>query len=93
MIIISRFLCGAFVGAEFTLAPAYFGQSYSEYVAASKQLGKKQENRVKAKDVLNAAHSISMALGTAVGTGKRPEWAGWDLAAMDNLDFVYCAIV
>lgn len=73
MIIFSRLLHGAFVGAEFTLAPAYFGESYSEYVTVSKELGKEEGKGVKAKDVLNAAHSISMALGTAVGTGKQPK--------------------
>ena len=70
MIILARLLSGAFIGAEFTLAPAYFSESYDEYLTALKELGEKETRKFKAKDILNAAHAISMAIGTAIGTGE-----------------------
>ena len=70
MMILARLMSGAFFGAEYTLAPAYFSESYDEYLAVLKELGEKEKRRVKTKDVLNAAHAISMTVGTAVGTGE-----------------------
>ena len=70
MMMFARLLSGAYVGAEFTLAPAYFSESHDEYLTALKELGEKEAKKFKAKDILNAAHSIVMAIGTALGTGK-----------------------
>ena len=70
MMIIARLMTGAFLGAEFTLAPAYFGKTYDKYLTALKDLGEKENSRFKAKDTLNAVHAISLAIGTAIGIGK-----------------------
>ncbi len=70
MMMLSCFMTGAFVGAEFTFSPAYFSESYDEYISALTEAGMKANKRFKAKDVLNAAHGVSMAIGTAIGTGE-----------------------
>ena len=71
MMILARLMSGVFFGVELTLAPAYFSESYEEYLTVLKEEGKEESiKRFKIKDILNAAHSITMAFGTAFGTGE-----------------------
>lgn len=66
LILVSKLFSGVFIGMEMTLAFAYFGESYEDYKAALKELGKK-EGRV--KDRLFALHSIGVNVGYLFGPG------------------------
>ena len=71
MILISRLLVGIFDGMHCTLAYAYFGESFEDYVAAQKKLDNYGKRQAAVKDILFALHGISMYLAYIVGLGKR----------------------
>ena len=69
LVMLSKLLSGVFIGAEMTLALAYFGESQQAYTAAVKQLGKKEGGAGRVKHTLFALHSVGVNVGYVFGPG------------------------
>ena len=71
VVMLSKLLSGVFIGAEMTLALAYFGESNLAYKAAVKELGKGGERRAaRMKHTLFALHSVGVNVGYVFGPGR-----------------------
>ena len=69
LIMLSKLLSGIFIGAEMTLALAYFGESNSSYKTAIKELGKEDGKATRVKHQLFALHSVGINIGYVFGPG------------------------
>ena len=70
LVMFSKLLSGVFIGAEMTLALAYFGESNQAYRAAVKGLGEKKEGGAcRVKHTLFALHSVGVNVGYVFGPG------------------------
>ena len=69
MVLLARLLVGTFIGMHYTLAFAYFGERFEDYVAAQKELDNYGERQAAVKDILFALHGIAMYLAYIVGLG------------------------
>ena len=69
LIMLSKLLSGIFIGAEMTLALAYFGESNSSYKTAIKELGKEDGKATRMKHQLFALHSVGINIGYVFGPG------------------------
>ena len=71
LIVFSKLLSGTFLGTGMTLAFTYFGESYENYQAAMKELGKDSDKKSRVKDKLYALHSVGVHVGYLFGPGKQ----------------------
>ena len=69
LIMISKLLSGVFIGAEMTLALAYFGESNAAYRTALKEQGKNENKATRVKHKLFALHSVGVNVGYIFGPG------------------------
>lgn len=71
LVMLSKLLSGVFIGAEMTLALAYFGESNSSYRTALKDLGREDDERKasRVKHTLFALHSVGVNIGYIFGPG------------------------
>ena len=72
LVMLSKLLSGVFIGAEMTLALAYFGESNETYREAVRGLGKKKKEgqAPRVKHTLFALHSVGVNIGYVFGPGK-----------------------
>ena len=70
VVMVSKLLSGVFIGAEMTLALAYFGESNQPYRAAVKALGKGEGGAARMKHTLFALHSVGVNVGYVFGPGE-----------------------
>ena len=69
LIMVSKLMSGVFIGAEMTLALAYFGESSNSYRAAIRELGKNERSAARVKHRLFALHSVGANVGYIFGPG------------------------
>ena len=70
LVMLSKLLSGVFIGAEMTLALAYFGESNSAYRAALKETGRGEGGANHVKHTLFALHSVGVNVGYVFGPGR-----------------------
>ena len=66
---LSKLLSGVFIGAEMTLALAYFAESNSSYKTAITGLGEEESRANRMKHQLFALHSVGVNVGYIFGPG------------------------
>lgn len=76
-IMLSKLMSGVYIGAEMTLALAYFGESSSDYKEAVVKLGKDERKANQMKHRLFALHSVGVNVGYVFGPGT---WRAMSLA-------------
>lgn len=69
LVMLSKLLSGVFIGAEMTLALAYFGESNVNYREAIIELGKEEKKAIRVKHLLFALHSVGVNIGYIFGPG------------------------
>ena len=79
LIMFSKLLSGVFIGAEMTLALAYFGESNANYREAIKELGKDEKKAIRVKHQLFALHSVGVNVGYIFGPGMYRDGSVHDL--------------
>ena len=70
LIMLSKLMSGIYIGAQMTLALAYFGESNINYRSAIKQLGRDEKKAIKMKHHLFALQSVGVNVGYIFGPGK-----------------------
>ena len=70
MLLLGRVFPGVFTGMHYTIAFAYFGESFEDYVAAQKELDNYGERQAAVKDIVFALHGVAMNLANIVALGE-----------------------
>ena len=70
MLLLGRIFPGVFAGMHCTIAFAYFGESFEDYVAAQKELDNYGERQAAVKDIVFTLHGIATNLADIVALGE-----------------------
>ncbi len=71
LVLLSKFLSGYFIGAQWSLAIGYTAKSCQEYVGVTKGAWSDNERRVEdVKRYVLSSHTVGVAIGFVVGPGK-----------------------